>query len=239
MSSEPRQVTVENEPIEYRVKRSEDASEPRIDVGIHEITVVVPEEADVNPEQLLSENSAWVVSKKRKFEQYRENVPDREFASGEEFPYLGEDCELAVESRSKADVIDGMVRIRQSAVDQSSVKRALENFYRREAREYLTERADHYADEMGVEYREIEIRNQRTKWGSCSTSGSLGFNWRLMMAPPEIVDYIVIHELAHLREASHSQVFWSLVSEYDPDYELHAGWLEENSTRLIFSDDDL
>jgi predicted metal-dependent hydrolase len=239
MSSDQRQVTVEDEPIEYGVRQSGDATEPRIDVGIHEITVIVPEDMDIDPEQLLVENGPWVVSKKRKFEQYRESAPDREFVAGEEFPYLGEDYELVVERRPKADIIDGTIRIRRSAVDQSSVKLALENFYRREAREYLTERADHYANEMGVEYREIEIRNQRTKWGSCSTSGSLGFNWRLMMAPPEIADYVVIHELAHLREGNHTQAFWSLVSEHDADYQEHATWLDENSTRLIFSDDDL
>lgn len=92
---------------------------------------------------------------------------------------------------------------------------------------------------MDIEYEKIEIRNQRTKWGSCSTTGTLGLNWRLMLAPPEIVDYVVIHELAHLREANHSQAFWSLVSEFDPDYKRHADWLEENSTQLIFSHSDL
>jgi predicted metal-dependent hydrolase len=239
MSSEPRQVTVENESIEYHVRRSEDATEPRIDVGINEITVVIPEKADINPEQLLSENSAWVVSKKRKFEQYREEVPDREFEPGEVFPYLGEDYELAVERRSKADIIDGMIRIRQSAVEQSSVKRALENFYKREARDHLTARVNYYAGEMDVEYKKLEIRNQRTKWGSCSTSGTLGLNWRLMMAPPEIVDYVVVHELAHLRESNHTQSFWAMVSKFDPQYQAHSRWLDKNSSRLIFSENDL
>jgi predicted metal-dependent hydrolase len=92
---------------------------------------------------------------------------------------------------------------------------------------------------MDVEYEQIQIRNQRTKWGSCSTTGTLGLNWRLMMAPPEIVDYIVVHELAHLRESNHTDSFWSLVAEHDPDYEEHSRWLEENSTQLIFSREDL
>lgn len=239
MSSEYRQVTVGNEPIEYRVTRSADATEPRIDVGIHQITVVVPKGADVDPEQLLVKNGHWVIAKKRKYDRYRENAPDREFVEGEEFPYLGENYEIAVEPRPKADIIDSKIRLRRSAVDQSSVKRALENFYRRQAREYLTERADNYAAEMGVEYREIEIRNQRTKWGSCSTTGTLGLNWRLIMASTEIIDYVVIHELAHLREPNHTQAFWSLVSQYDANYQEHATWLDENSTQLIFSDADL
>jgi predicted metal-dependent hydrolase len=92
---------------------------------------------------------------------------------------------------------------------------------------------------MEVEYEQIEIRNQRTKWGSCSTSGRLGLNWRLMMSPPEVIDYIIIHELAHLRESNHTQAFWDLVAEYDPDYPEHAQWLDKNSTQLIFSKNDL
>jgi len=92
---------------------------------------------------------------------------------------------------------------------------------------------------MGVEYDQIEIRRQRTRWGSCSSNGTLGLNWRLMMAPSEIVDYIVVHELAHLQEPNHNRSFWSLVAEHDPEYESHATWLEENSTQLIFSEEDL
>ncbi|WP_254530437.1 M48 metallopeptidase family protein [Natrinema gelatinilyticum] len=75
--------------------------------------------------------------------------------------------------------------------------------------------------------------------GNCSTNGTISLNWRLLMAPPELVDYVVVHELAHLRVPNHTSAFWSLVAEYDPNYEEHAAWSDENSTRLIFSDDDL
>jgi predicted metal-dependent hydrolase len=135
--------------------------------------------------------------------------------------------------------IDSTLTLARHHVEQTSVKRALETLYRRKARERFESRADYYADEMGVEYEQIEVRNQRTKWGSCSTTGTLGLNWRLMMAPPEVVDYIIVHELAHLCESNHNDAFWSLVADYDPDYETHAEWLEEHSTRLIFSKADL
>lgn len=92
---------------------------------------------------------------------------------------------------------------------------------------------------MGVEYNKIELRNQRTLWGSCSTTGTLSFNWRLVMAPPEVADYVVVHELAHLIEADHNSEFWRIVGEYDDDYKEHVDWLETNSARLIFSEDDL
>lgn len=239
MSSEHRQVTVANEPIEYHVRRSEDATKPRIDVSIHDITVVLPEGVSVDPEQLLAENGHWVVAKKQKFDRYREQVPNRQFENGATFPYLGEPHEVVVEVRSAADVVDQTLRLAEHNVERTSVKRALEALYRRKARERFEDRADHYAAEMGIEYDRIEVRNQKTKWGSCSTSGTIGLNWRLMMAPPEIIDYVVIHELAHLQEPNHSDVFWSLVEQYEPEYAEYADWLDRNSTRLIFSDEDL
>lgn len=239
MSSHSRQVTVKGESIEYRVRQSDDATEPRIDVGIHGITVVVPAGMEVDPEKLLLENESWVAAKKQKYDRYRNRAPDREFAEGEVFPYLGESHEIVVESRSYSIIRDGTLRLAEHHVDQTSVKRALETLYRRKAREVLTEHIDQFADEMGVEYNKIELRNQRTRWGSCSTTGTLSFNWRLVMAPSEVLDYVVIHELAHLREPNHTQAFWSLVSKHDPEYEEHIMWLEEHSTQLIFSADDL
>lgn len=227
------------ESVEYEVRRSDEAAEPRIDVDIRGVVVVLPRVSETDPETLLAENAAWVIEKKRKYDSYREDAPERQFAAGETFPYLGVPHEVVVESRASSDVSDEELRLAKHHVERTSVKRALEVLYRRAARETFEERADHYAGEIGVEYEQIEVRNQRTKWGSCSTTGTLGLNWRLMMAPPDVIDYIVIHELAHLREPNHTDTFWSLVAEHDPKYKSHASWLEEHSTRLIFSDEDL
>lgn len=233
------EVDLLGESVTYEVRRSEESSEPRIDVDIRGVTVVLPQESSTDPEALLSENAAWVVEKKRKYDAYREQVPERQFEAGAMFPYLGEPHEVVVERRSTSDVVEGTFHLAEHHVEQTSVKRALETLYRRKARERFQARADHYAAEMGVEYEQIEIRNQRTKWGSCSTTGTLGLNWRLMMAPPDVVDYVIIHELAHLRESNHTDAFWSLVAEHDPDYQEHAERLEEHSTRLIFSEEDI
>ncbi|WP_254767567.1 M48 family metallopeptidase [Salinilacihabitans rarus] len=234
-----REIDLLGDTIEYEVRHSTDATKPRIDVDIHGVTVVLPEPEWTEPTELLRENAAWVVEKTRKYDKYREQAPERTFEEGECFPYLGQPHEVVVEQRPSSSVIDGKLRLAQYHVTETSIKRVLETLYRRNARQRFERRANHFADEMDVEYDCIEIRNQRTRWGSCSTNGTLGLNWRLMMAPPEIIDYIIIHELAHLREANHDPEFWSLVAEYDPKYESHAEWLQENSARLIFSDDDL
>ncbi|ELZ08592.1 hypothetical protein C479_14673 [Halovivax asiaticus JCM 14624] len=234
-----RTTTLAGEEVVYDVTTSADASQSRIDAGIDGITVVLPADGDDDPEAILSENATWVLDKKAKFDSYRDDVPDRTFEPGERFPYLGDEHELVVEPRQKSAVEDGTIRLRRSAVDQSSVERALRNFYRRQARDYLSDRLDQFADEMGVAYDRLEIRNQRTRWGSCSTTGTIGLNWRLLMAPPAIIDYVCIHELAHLREANHTDAFWALVADHDPAYREHAEWLDEHSARLIFSSEDL
>lgn len=234
-----REATLLGRNIPYEVRQSDEATEPRIDVDIHGIRVVLPENSTADPEELLSENAAWVIDKKQKYDTYREQAPDRTIEPGETFPYLGEEYEIVVEQRSSSVVGENALRLAKHHVKQTSIQRALETLYRRKAREHFGDRAEEFADEMGVEYDRIEIRNQRTKWGSCSTSGTISLNWRLMMAPPDVVDYLVVHELTHLIEQHHGSEFWELVEEQIPEYGEKAEWLKENSIQLIFSDDDL
>jgi predicted metal-dependent hydrolase len=237
--SRSREIDLLGESVAYEVRHSDEAAEPRIDVDIHGVGVVLPEESETDPETLLADNAAWVLDKQRTYDSYREDIPERRFEPGATFPYFGTPHEVVIERRQSSDVFGGEFHLAAHHVEQTSVKRALKTLYRRKARDTFETRAESYADEMNVEYDQIEIRNQRTKWGSCSTTGTLGLNWRLMMAPIGMVDYIVIHELAHLREPNHTDAFWSVVAEHDADYRDHAEWLERNSTCLIFSAEDL
>ena len=101
-------------------------------------------------------------------------------------------------------------------------------FYRRKAREVLCHRVEHYAKLMDVTYGRIAIREQKTRWGSCSAKGNLNFNWKLILMPPGVLDYVVVHELAHRLEMNHSGKFWALVEKYMPEYRKYRGWLKEN-----------
>lgn len=97
----------------------------------------------------------------------------------------------------------------------------------------LPQRVEHFARQLGVTYERISIRSQHTRWGSCSTKGNLNFNCLLMLAPPEVLDYVVIHELCHRLEMNHSARFWTLVENCCPDYRSCRRWLKENGTGLI------
>jgi predicted metal-dependent hydrolase len=104
---------------------------------------------------------------------------------------------------------------------------------RRAARELVTMLADEEAEELGVRWTRIEIRDQRSRWGSCSTRGTLSFNWRLVLAPFEVLDYVVVHELCHLREPNHSRRFWKLVEARRPDWREQRDWLHEHGPELL------
>ena len=92
----------------------------------------------------------------------------------------------------------------------------------------LAEQTDHYAIEMGVTYGRITIREQKTRWGSCSSAGNLNYNWKLVLMPEHVMDYVVIHELAHRKEMNHSERFNAVVAQQMPDYKVWQSWLKEH-----------
>ena len=106
------------------------------------------------------------------------------------------------------------------------------NLSREAAREAIGQKLWYYASRMGVTYGRVSIRDQKTRWGSCSAEGNLNFNWRLIMAPPGVMDYVVVHELAHRKEMNHSRNFWKVVEEAMPDYRKYKAWLKENGNIL-------
>lgn len=233
------QTTLNGVPVTYEVRRSEQASRSRIDVDLRGIRVVVPSGSRTDPDALLAEHAEWVLEKRAEYAAERERVPERRFEPGATFPYRGAPHEVVVERRSKSVVAEGTLRLARHHVVETSVKRALECLFRREAREAFTEVAESYAPRMAVDYERIEVRNQRTRWGSCSSNGTLSLNWRLVLGPPDVLEYVVVHELAHLREPNHSDAFWAIVEGQLPDYQERKAWLRQNRLELVFTETDL
>ena len=117
-------------------------------------------------------------------------------------------------------------------IPKSSQTLALEKRYRDAAHNYIPERVKFYHQFTGGNYHKVTIRDQKTRWGSCSASGTLSFSFRLMMAPPRVLDYVVVHELCHLTHMNHSKEFWNMVESILPDYKEHRKWLKENGHTL-------
>ncbi len=163
----------------------------------------------------------------------------REYITGEKLPCLGHDVELVIERQAARKPVLKNSRLYVSLPLRVSdegrgnyLKEKIQQWYRTEAASWFTERVDYYQRLMSLQANIIQIKNYKAKWGSCSSRGELSFNWRLMLAPAEISDYVVVHEMCHLREMNHSNAFWQLVSQYCPDYKQHCHWLKEHGGSL-------
>lgn len=112
---------------------------------------------------------------------------------------------------------------------------AVMEWMERRSRQTIRAKVAKWAPELRVRPKRVSIRDQVSRWGSCSVDGSLSFNWRLVMAPPAVLEYIVIHELAHIREHNHSKRFWNLVARFCPDYDEYEQWLDDHNDRIMLT----
>jgi predicted metal-dependent hydrolase len=165
------------------------------------------------------------------------------FVSGESIPYLGRQIRLSVEPAQvrKAHAFFRHWRFGvvvpqdvQGQERRAAVRGALTRWYRRRAAERLSERTAHWSRLTGITPTAVHIRDQRQRWASCSANGALHFNWRIVMAPPALIDYVIIHELVHLRIRGHSSTFWAEVARLMPDCRLRRARLKEIGPWLEF-----
>ncbi len=233
--STTRTADLQGEAVTYEVRWSEQASQTRIDAGLDGITLVVPVGLEIDPDDIMTEKADWVLRQRDRYARYRDEMPERRFEEGECFPVLGEEHSIRIKPGAESRVMENDIQLSASRVESTSIQDELERLYRLAAREHFTARADHFCEVMGATYEQIQIRNQKTRWGSYSPrTGTLSLNFRLLMAPPEIVDYVIVHELAHEEHPNHGPRFWRLVGQHVPDYQERGKWLEENGHRLVF-----
>ena len=192
-------------------------------------------------EDFLNEKSEWIEATSVRLQNQRrkELAQRKKLESGDEFSYLGEKRILTVirEERQRAKVKCIGERIIMSVpyeADYEEKKEQLEKWYRKEAGIVLEQKAQYFAKVLSVTYEDIRIKDQKSRWGSCSSKGNLNFNFRIIMAPEAVCDYVVIHELCHLVYMDHSQAFWNLVKSVCPSYKQCIKWLKDNGRALYF-----
>lgn len=180
-------------------------------------------------EALLREKEGWI-REKQAHNRKLWKAP-RSFDEGEEFLFLGKSYRLRIveQQRQALEFREGFF-LRRSARRQG--RAVFEQWYRKQARLFLTERVELYARQHGLRYQSIRISGAKTRWGSCGAKGTLNFSWRLAMAPIEVIDYVVVHELAHLEVKNHSRKYWERVEQMMPDYKRRRQWLKVNGGRL-------
>lgn len=186
-------------------------------------------------EPFVQEKRPWIERTLRRMRESEEQFPPAELEDGGQVPYLGERLALVVRTqpgRVRAHVARRGDELRVSLGPQTLLKGALEAWYRRRAPVEIAPRLDAAVARAGRTYERLHIRGQRTRWASCSTSGTMSFNWRLLLAPAEILEYVIEHEVAHLDVQDHSERFWDLLASRSPRWREHERWLRRHGHAL-------
>lgn len=174
--------------------------------------------------RFVQEKQHWIEQKSEEMKQKKQERPTLSLQEGETIPYLGRDC-MIFRGMTKKICFDGKAFLVPETVE---AKRKLENWYKKRAAVILQERVETIAKSMNVRPEGVKITSAKTRWGSCSSTNHLNFSWRLIMCPPEVVDYVVVHELCHIFHKDHSRSFWESVEKVDVRYREHEKWLKEN-----------
>jgi predicted metal-dependent hydrolase len=217
-----------SEPFAYAVRRSDRARRVRVTVDPQRgVEVVLPRRAPARAAgEAVVELAPWIERRLAEQARVRAALADR----GETVPYLGQALELVAEpGRTRAHRRGDRLLVPGAAAERAQ---ALERFYRRAAREEIAPRVALACAQAGVACARITIRAQRTRWGSCSRSGTLSFNWRLLLGPADVLDYVVWHEVCHLAVMDHSPRFWALLARHMPGYHEPRRWLRRNGAML-------
>ena len=216
------------ETIPYSIRRSSRARRVRVTVDVaHGVEVVLPRRA---PEReaaaAVRELRPWIERRVAEVARAKAAVAAR----GATVPYLGAILTLVAEP--------GRTRVHRRADDLlvphgPGQREALERWYRRAAHAEIARRLDRACAATGSSYERLTIRGQTTRWASCSRSGTMSFNWRLLLGPEPVLDYVVWHEVCHLEVMDHSPRFWALLRSRCPDYRTHVAWLRRHGAALV------
>jgi predicted metal-dependent hydrolase len=221
-------VTEAAAPFEYTVRRSDRARRVRVRVDPRDgaVEVVLPRRAAAREAaSAVAELRSWIGRRQAEVAVTQARVAAR----GGAVPYLGTDLLLHVEA--------GRIRVHRRGdvllVPDGDARPAIERWYRRQARAEIAPRLDAAATALSTSYTKLTIRDQRTRWGSCSSTGAMSFNWRLLLAPDAVLEYVVRHEACHLAVMNHSPRFWGLMGQLMPGYEVPRRWLRDHGATLV------
>jgi len=231
-------VSVENERIPYQIIPDDRSKRIRIKADAENgLIVALPRRSRVqDAERFVLLQSEWILKQwkqiQKKRAQFKEvGLPLLERSS---VKYLGKEYQVIIDVGERhwpPVVVEDDVLI-VHCVKAELAEGILERWYRQQARAVITGAIELYKTKMGVDYQTLSIKDQKTRWGSCSNKGNLNFSWRLILAPKYALDYVVVHELAHLRQMNHSTKFWKIVQMFYPEYEQAETWLKENGVSL-------
>lgn len=178
----------------------------------------------------VDSKAAWIAQKQAALR--ASAPPARAFNTGERFYYLGETYPLEIVPHNSPALRFTGGKFLLASAAQPRARETFTRWYRAQARAYLQKRVAELSAFYNIGYTKIRCSSARTRWGSCSSTGTLSFTWRLIMAPPAVIDYVIVHELAHVLHKNHSRRFWEQVAAMMPDYKQRAAWLKQHGRQI-------
>jgi predicted metal-dependent hydrolase len=216
---------------EYTLRRSPRARRVRVSVESDgAVLVTVPRRAPVHAaDEAVRELAPWIERRRRALARAAAEMA----RTPGTVPYLGGELVLVPQAgRTRAHRRGDALLVPAETITRGAVE-ALERWYRRAARAEIAPRLDAAVARAGTSYTGLTIRSQRTRWASCSSTGAMSFNWRLLLAPEAVLDYVIEHEVCHLEVMDHSPRFWRLLESRVPDWREHARWLRRYGSTLV------
>lgn len=203
-----------------------------------EVTVIAP--VGISTDDIIERVKAragWIVSKQYESKFINDTKINREAVSGESYMYLGRNYSLDVILDEKLDSItvklfQGKFVVSTYTRDEDLIKNAMENWYREKTLAKVKERIEYYKSYFNDEVTDVKVKEQKKRWASCTSKNELLFNWRCVMAPAFVLDYIVVHEMCHMEYKNHSKDFWNRVCTVMPDYDSRRTWLRNNGMKM-------
>jgi len=224
-----------NGDIEYTLVRSRERRTADIVIERDgKISVRAPKHlAEERVDQLIERKRYWIYKNLAEWRDLNATKLIRELRNGEGYLYLGSSYRLLLVTDQEESLVlkDGRFRVRRELVDRGDVaatQTAFRDYYIARGRERLEQRVAYFAPKIGARAGKLVVKELGFRWAACGASGNLAFHWKCMMAPPKIIDYIVVHELCHLRCRDHTDAFWNEVDKVMPDYHERKAWLKLN-----------
>lgn len=240
----------EGDKISYKLIRGKQKKTISIYVDKTGVTVRAPRR--ISEKDILAfvgKKARWILGKQEQIKQAMQLYPPKVFVSGEMFPYLGKQHRLKIvssekTSKTKCRFINGRLEVEiNPALDSNliaaAIRRAVFHWYLMRAELKIRERLPLYADRLGTWPTAVVIKNQKSRWGSCSYTGVVRLNWKIIMAPLSVLDYIIVHELCHLKHPNHSAAFWNEVESLIPDYRNKKAWFKEHQMIMHLFDNTI
>src|SRR5215216_1319437 len=225
--------------IPYHVIKTRRIKTSEVIVDANTITVRTPYNKDrTEIQKLVLDKASWILKKQKEYRETTPEVTKPSFKENTTLPYLGNNYSLKInknQARNSTEIVDGkfLVQVTSAKPSSSIIKKLYENWLIEEAQDVFENKVEKYSKKIGVRVKRITIKNLKNRWGSLTKSGAINLNLNLIKAPEDVIDYIVLHELCHLKIKDHSHYYWDLLHKFMPDYHDKIEWLKVNGSNLL------